>query len=296
VPLEFSPTNVGVSSDVQFQPLSNINFSPNHYPNPTSFEDGENYLTQPLVFDDFNVAPEDFQSADFNAALTSTAIEFNFPAIGSGSASVSGPYSLADGNVLNGWDLPVGPSDFLDDAGQSINGSAFTGDLQPLTTDGGFLAAGFGFPTSWTPNDPMDANFQSNIASTSAASSSQGHNGNMIWDPAPSTASTSQQAPNPNSPLPASTSAPPPPQAPASISTSRGLTPRHQCTYPSCTKAFKRDSERIRHENSMHLNTQGAHLCPIAGCSKSQGKGYSRSDKVTEHLWKKHSNLGYTKA
>jgi hypothetical protein len=73
-------------------------------------------------------------------------------------------------------------------------------------------------------------------------------------------------------------------------------TPRHQCTYPPCTKTFKRDYERVRHGNSMHVNTQGAHLCPIAGCSKSQGKGYSRPDKVTEHLWKKHGNLGYAKA
>jgi hypothetical protein len=78
------------------------------------------------------------------------------------------------------------------------------------------------------------------------------------------------------------------PPAPASA--------RIPCTYPPCTKTFKRDYERIRHENSMHVNTQGAHLCPVPGCPKSHGKGYSRSDKVTEHLWKKHSNLGYTKA
>ena len=69
-----------------------------------------------------------------------------------------------------------------------------------------------------------------------------------------------------------------------------------RCAYPPCTKCFRRNSDRVRHENSVHLNNQGAHLCPIAGCDKSQGDGYSRADKVTEHLWKKHADLGYVKA
>lgn len=68
------------------------------------------------------------------------------------------------------------------------------------------------------------------------------------------------------------------------------------CTYPTCNKTFKRASDRTRHEDSVHLNNPGIHLCPVPGCVKSHGKGYSRSDKVTEHLWKKHANLGYTKA
>ena len=68
-----------------------------------------------------------------------------------------------------------------------------------------------------------------------------------------------------------------------------------QCAYAPCTRRFRRISDRIRHESSVHLNIQGTHLCPIAGCAKSQGAGYSRGDKVTEHLWKKHGDLGYTK-
>jgi hypothetical protein len=292
-PLEFSPTNVGVPSGVQFQPLADINVYPNHYPAPAFFEGGENYLTQPLVFGDFNVAPEEFQSADFNAALTSTAIDVDFPAISSGSASTSAPYSLANGNDLNDWGLPAGLSNSPGDGEQFTDGSTLAGDLQGLNPDGGFVDTGFGFPTSWTPNTSVDGNFQSNIASNDAASSSQGHNDNMIWDLSPPAASVNQSNLSPDSSLAASTSAPPPPPPPAAATASDTRIP---CTYPPCTKNFKRDYERIRYENSMHLNTQGTHLCPITGCSKSQGKGYSRSDKVTEHLWKKHGNLGYTKA
>lgn len=63
-----------------------------------------------------------------------------------------------------------------------------------------------------------------------------------------------------------------------------------------CGKTFKRDADRARHENSrVHRIVQGHHLCPITGCRKSQGIGFSRSDKVTEHLWKKHADLGYKK-
>ncbi|TVY26267.1 hypothetical protein LHYA1_G005827 [Lachnellula hyalina] len=69
--------------------------------------------------------------------------------------------------------------------------------------------------------------------------------------------------------------------------------PLATCTF--CTKTFVRDSDRTRHENSKHLNIPGAHLCPVLGCIKSHGGGYSRADKLTEHLWKKHSGLGYAK-
>jgi hypothetical protein len=68
------------------------------------------------------------------------------------------------------------------------------------------------------------------------------------------------------------------------------------CNYPTCAQTFKRDSDRSRLEQSVHFKSPGLHLCPIAGCPKSYGKGYSRPDKVTEHLWRKHANLGFTKA
>ena len=60
-----------------------------------------------------------------------------------------------------------------------------------------------------------------------------------------------------------------------------------------CMSSFTRDADRVRHENTTHLGQ--IHLCPIAGCVKSRGRGYSRADKVTEHLWKKHGDLGYVK-
>jgi hypothetical protein len=67
------------------------------------------------------------------------------------------------------------------------------------------------------------------------------------------------------------------------------------CSHLGCTKSFKRDYERTRHESSVHGINQGIHLCPVTGCEKGHGGGFSRADKVKEHLWKKHADLGYTK-
>lgn len=80
---------------------------------------------------------------------------------------------------------------------------------------------------------------------------------------------------------------PPAPVPPA------GPTLLHRCR--SCNKRFKRSADLLRHRNTVHQNARG-HLCPIAGCSKSQGIGYSRADKVTELLWRKHADLGYVRA
>ena len=76
--------------------------------------------------------------------------------------------------------------------------------------------------------------------------------------------------------------------------TAHPATSRFSCT--NCHATFKRDGDRRRHIASKHLAIQGVHLCPIAGCPQSQGTGYSRADKLTEHLWKKHADRGYTKA
>ncbi|KAH8595225.1 hypothetical protein B0O99DRAFT_623518 [Bisporella sp. PMI_857] len=66
-----------------------------------------------------------------------------------------------------------------------------------------------------------------------------------------------------------------------------------QCS--NCMATFTRDADRIRHENTKHRMVPGTHVCPITPCPKSQGVGYSRPDKLKEHLWKQHANLGYTK-
>jgi hypothetical protein len=60
-------------------------------------------------------------------------------------------------------------------------------------------------------------------------------------------------------------------------------------------KSFTRDSGRIRHQNTVHNAREGLYLCPVPGCPKSHGAGYSRADKVTAHLCEKHADLGYTK-
>lgn len=65
------------------------------------------------------------------------------------------------------------------------------------------------------------------------------------------------------------------------------------CTQAGCRATFSRDTDRIRHEASVHSG--GRHFCHVQGCPKNHGAGYRRRDKLTEHLWKKHANLGHFK-
>lgn len=67
------------------------------------------------------------------------------------------------------------------------------------------------------------------------------------------------------------------------------------CTQPGCQSSFRRDGDRIRHEASKHGVNGTLHVCQVAGCPKSQGVGYKRKDKLTEHMWKKHADLGFVK-
>jgi hypothetical protein len=67
------------------------------------------------------------------------------------------------------------------------------------------------------------------------------------------------------------------------------------CHQFGCFATFKRDPDRIRHEAAVHGINKATYLCHVVGCNKSQGVGYTRKDKLTEHLWKKHGNLGYVK-
>lgn len=62
-----------------------------------------------------------------------------------------------------------------------------------------------------------------------------------------------------------------------------------------CNKVFGRSADRDRHDSTIHGINRGTHLCNIAGCIKSQDGGYSRADKLKEHMWKKHADLGYVK-
>jgi hypothetical protein len=71
---------------------------------------------------------------------------------------------------------------------------------------------------------------------------------------------------------------------------------RIPCDQPGCNLTFSRHSDQIRHRDTVHQASQTVRLCPVAGCTKSRGRGYSRDDKITEHLWRKHPELGYKKA
>jgi hypothetical protein len=87
-------------------------------------------------------------------------------------------------------------------------------------------------------------------------------------------------------------------QAPPSLPSAPQQPPtpqRFHCAQVGCIKSFTRDSDRIRHQNAVHNARQGLYLCPVPGCPKSHGTGYSRADKVTAHLCEKHADLGYTK-
>ena len=66
-----------------------------------------------------------------------------------------------------------------------------------------------------------------------------------------------------------------------------------RCT--SCNRSFGRNTDRIRHETALHGVNQRQYLCQVPRCIKGQDGGYSRADKLKEHMWKKHANLGYVK-
>lgn len=76
------------------------------------------------------------------------------------------------------------------------------------------------------------------------------------------------------------------PQTQATVPTPPLATPSFACTQPGCQAVFKRDADRIRHEASKHGINGMLHFCQIVGCPKSLGAGYTRKDKLTEHMWK----------
>ncbi|KAH8772418.1 hypothetical protein F5882DRAFT_520814 [Hyaloscypha sp. PMI_1271] len=293
-PFPFDPANndgrVAYLYDLHTNLLESNTYSDLH-PTPSFLGARQYIFTRPLIFKPFDVATENFQLEDFIAALTSTPIDSS--PLGFDLASASGSYSLPGGNDLNVWDLPAGMRDVALEGGYFMNGSGSTGNFQPLNS-GSFVDNDFGLSFSSSSDTSTDENFKQGVGSYVPAPSTPWYDNNISWDPTLSTASTAQQNLNPTPTLTTNITEPAPSTAPAS--TPRRLDARFPCTHPPCTKTFKRDYECIRHENSLHVNTQGAHLCPITGCSRSQGKGYSRPDKVTEHLWKKHANLGYMKA
>lgn len=82
------------------------------------------------------------------------------------------------------------------------------------------------------------------------------------------------------------------PVVPPPVSQSPG---RPTCTQPNCSATFSKDPDRIRHESGVHGINRPLFLCHIPGCIKSYGAGYTRKDKLVEHLYMKHGNLGFVK-
>jgi len=91
--------------------------------------------------------------------------------------------------------------------------------------------------------------------------------------------------------------------SPQSI-TQSAVTPTHNhnsltrtiaCRFPGCDLLFKRDYERNRHEDSVHLHVPGLYVCEVRGCRKNTDGGYKRADKLTEHMWRAHADMGFVK-
>ncbi len=70
------------------------------------------------------------------------------------------------------------------------------------------------------------------------------------------------------------------------------------CAHGNCNLAFRRKADLARHRKTVHGVNHINFFCHVPSCPKGRGhgKGYSRDDKLTEHLWKEHGNLGYTES
>jgi hypothetical protein len=77
-----------------------------------------------------------------------------------------------------------------------------------------------------------------------------------------------------------------------------------RCVALGCGRTFirfdkLRDHQRVRHTNlpaSVQRREFIEHRCTIKDCPKNKIGGYSRKDKLVEHTWRKHAELGYKRA
>ncbi|KAH9211092.1 hypothetical protein DL95DRAFT_465294 [Leptodontidium sp. 2 PMI_412] len=192
---------------------------------------------------------------DFNSVNSINPKGFNSGSVRTPSAVLDGMGNLTQHN--NFWVAPA-PSAILDVMGNflpNIN-SSMAAALFTVPGDMGSFApsVGFGMSPVVAPLDPL-ANFtpSMNFMQTS------------LMQPIPSGRT-------------------------ASTATSARHGRHHQCRFQGCNKSFGRRSDRDRHEDSVHSNIR-FHFCPVVGCNKSFGGGgcgYTRADKVTDHLRKKH--------
>jgi hypothetical protein len=68
------------------------------------------------------------------------------------------------------------------------------------------------------------------------------------------------------------------------------ITGHHPCPYPGCARTFNRTFNLFRHNVLAHGQPRVRYLCPLAGCRHSLGEGFSRHDKLREHMRKVHGN------
>jgi hypothetical protein len=254
-------------------------------PNSGYVGDVQDAFTHPLASYSLDAVPEDFQLGDFNAVATSTTVDLSSPIFNSADAS-----RFQSSGAQDAWDQTPEQNDAASGYswGQSMGSASFNPTFQPLNPDEGFIINDLGLTMPWSPDTSMEGHFQHGVGFNSVASSNQWLNGNTNWN---SAASMNDSNLSPASSMTASALALAPAPAPPAITNAR-----IPCTHLTCTRTFKRHFERTRHEASVHRTHRQRYLCPITGCPKSQGKAYSRADKVTEHLWKKHANLGYMKS
>jgi hypothetical protein len=302
LPVDFGTTlHHEPSMGVTYQPLIPTSFQPSGQFTFPSWALGSN--SSPWTpLDSFPIAGDVSASLSPPPVQTPSVYHLNFPALGSGvtDPNDSGPSTFEPLNDINpvSWQFDTAP--------ESFEVSNF--DSQP---DSGSSQESLRWnPCSFEESLAMgDIAFNSGITEPFYTPLPQGFPGLdnpsqaiTYEDQLPSGSSDFEIAqaplsfPHPDANLPQAPSAHlplPPNQSTRSV---RPLAnPGIACSHTTCPKRFTRDADRIRHENQVHRNQPGLHVCPIIGCPKSQGKGYSRADKVVEHLWKKHGDLGFVK-
>lgn len=69
---------------------------------------------------------------------------------------------------------------------------------------------------------------------------------------------------------------------------------RYLCNWPGCDSAFSRTADRDRHVRTIHGNAR-RYYCSQPGCNKGAlfWKGYTRVDKLQEHMRKKHPGVSF---
>jgi hypothetical protein len=194
-----------------------------------------------------------------------------------------------DGFQANTWSMPLS---FVGTLQQNDIGSTDPGyNRRSMDEEATMLQVGMTNPM-YLPND-ASAGFHNIPNSFMMDINPQQSYGVMVsfnfGEDAASIANTSMPIAAPMPQAPATQTIPTP--VPATTPT-RATMP---CTAPWCLITFKRKHERDRHAASVHGINHRVYLCHVNGCPKNRGTPFSRPDKLTEHMWKKHGNLGYRK-